>query len=63
MKTSTTANVKNRKSSDKHLTAKCPECDKEMSTAHMARHMRRAHKEEVKASVALPKIAVNINDD
>ena len=63
MKTTTTANVKSRKSSGKHLTTKCPECDKEMSTAHLARHMRRAHSEEIKASEALPSNADIINED
>ncbi len=63
MNTTTTANVKSRKSSGKHLTAKCPQCDKEMNTANLARHMRRAHSEEVKASVTLPSIAAPIDED
>ena len=56
-----TANAKARKSSGKHTIIKCPECDKHMNTANLARHMRRAHNEEVKGSEALPSITFPSN--
>ena len=48
-----TANAKARKSSSKHTIIKC---DKHMNTGNLARHMLRAHNEEVKGSEAHPSI-------
>ena len=61
MENPNTANAKARKSSGKHTIIKCPEGDKHMNTANLARHMRRAHTEEVKGSEALPSTVPPIN--
>ncbi len=54
MENPSTANKKTRKSIGKHSLTMWPECNKEISRAHLACHKRIANTEEVKGSEALP---------
>ena len=56
MENPNTAKTKSSKSSGKHSLIKCPECDKEMRSDNLPRHIRVVHNEEVKGSEALPSI-------